>query len=299
MLFTKLQKIIYPSLLLALAVFIIWGYTHDKKIQEVLNQTIGQKDELISDYQSQVADLDHQLKVSEEGILNLTSDLNIALGKIKENQSDISNLSGKVNTLRKLTEIDPELLKKYSKVYFLNEHYVPSSLTDIDQKFISSPERKLQIHTNVWPRLEKMLVDCAESVGSSLLVVSSYRSYGTQAILKSSYKITYGTTAANRFSAEQGYSEHQLGTTVDLSTPKLNSLTASFDQSAQFKWLVEHSHEYGFVLSYPKGNKYYIYEPWHWRYVGIDLATKLHNEDKYLYELDQREIDGYLVSIFD
>ncbi len=48
-----------------------------------------------------------------------------------------------------------------------------------------------------------------------------------------------------------------------------------------------------------KENKYYIYEPWHWRFVGIALATKLHEEQKTLYGMDQREIDDYLVTIFD
>jgi hypothetical protein len=53
------------------------------------------------------------------------------------------------------------------------------------------------------------------------------------------------------------------------------------------------------VLSYPKNNKYYIYEPWHWRYVGVSLATWLHDNGKYLYDVDQREIDEYLLTIFD
>ena len=213
-------------------------------------------------------------------------------------EAQTTELAGTVDTLQKLTTLDPELLKKYSKVYFLNEHYTPSSLTPIDAKYVIGKDRVLEIHGEVWPHLIALL-DATSAEDLGLRITSSYRSFGTQATLKASYKVTYGTTAANRFSAEQGYSEHQLGTTVDFTTTKTGNLSGSFDQTPEFTWLTEHAHEYGFVLSYPKNNKYYIYEPWHWRYVGIELATKLHDDGTYLYDIDQREIDKYLLSIFD
>lgn len=228
--------------------------------------------------------------------------LNTVLGETEEKatalESEKTELAGTVDTLQKLTTIDPELLKKYSKVYFLNEHYTPSGLVTIDPQFVSGAGRTLEIHAQVWPHLEQLLKD-ADSAGTGLRVASAYRSFGTQASLKATYKVTYGTTAANRFSADQGYSEHQLGTTVDLTTAKTGDLSSTFDKTVAFKWLTEHAHEYGFVLSYPKSNKYYIYEPWHWRYVGILLATTIHNDGKYLYDIDQRDIDSYLINLFD
>jgi LAS superfamily LD-carboxypeptidase LdcB len=60
-----------------------------------------------------------------------------------------------------------------------------------------------------------------------------------------------------------------------------------------------HAYIYGFVLSYPKNNGYYVYEPWHWRFVGVKLATDLHNQGKNFYDMDQRTIDTYLLNIFD
>jgi len=63
--------------------------------------------------------------------------------------------------------------------------------------------------------------------------------------------------------------------------------------------LNEYAHEYGFVLSYAEGNSYFMFEPWHWRFVGVELATRLKNEGKKFYDLDQREINQYLVKIFD
>ncbi len=252
----------------------------------------------IAELRSRISELVDNLSLTEYERDRLTRTLTETEEKTEVLEGEKNQLAGEVDTLQKLTTIDPELLKKYSKVYFLNEHYVPSSLTTIDEKYVSGTGRTLQIHAEVWPHLDALLEDSTDD-GLGLRIQSSYRSYGTQSALKAAYKVTYGTTAANRFSAEQGYSEHQLGTTVDFSTAKSATLTSSFDKTPEFKWLTEHAHEYGFVLSYPKGNKYYIYEPWHWRYVGVALATKIHDDATYLYNVDQRDIDEYLINIFD
>jgi D-alanyl-D-alanine carboxypeptidase len=110
--------------------------------------------------------------------------------------------------------------------------------------------------------------------------------------------MTYGT-GANKFSADQGYSEHQLGTAVDFTTEELGADFSDFEDTDAYQWLLANAHRYGFILSYPKGNKYYIFEPWHWRFVGIRLAEELHATGKYFYDMDQRFIDNYLISIFD
>jgi hypothetical protein len=89
------------------------------------------------------------------------------------------------------------------------------------------------------------------------------------------------------------------GTTVDLTTPKVVAMSLDFAKSPAYAWLQANAHKYGFVLSYPKQNQYYQFEPWHWRFVGVELATKLHNENKFFYDLDQHEIDVYLIKIFD
>ena len=117
--------------------------------------------------------------------------------------------------------------------------------------------------------------------------------------MKSTYKFTYGSGTANAFSADQGYSEHQLGTTVDFTTEAIGGAFAGFDKTSAYTWLNENAYRYGFVLSYPKNNTYYVFEPWHWRFVGVALATRLHSENRNFYDLDQREIDQYLISLFD
>ena len=131
-----------------------------------------------------------------------------------------------------------------------------------------------------------------------LRIISAFRSFDEQSILKGQYTTIYGS-GANTFSADQGYSEHQLGTTVDLSTSQLGNAFTSIDQTEAFKWLEDNAHKYGFILSYPQNNQYYQYEPWHWRFVGRDLARDLNRKNESFYDLDQREIDEYIVEFFD
>ena len=129
-------------------------------------------------------------------------------------------------------------------------------------------------------------------------MVSAYRSFQYQAQLKGQYLVTYGT-GANTFSADQGFSEHQLGTAVDFTAPGLGGGLDGFGETEAYEWLTENAHKYGFILSYPPNNQFYVFEPWHWRFVGEDLAKDLHDDNAYFYDWDQREIDEYLISIFD
>lgn len=209
----------------------------------------------------------------------------------------VQDISGTVGTLQKLSQTDKELLQKYSKVYFLSENYIPSRLTGIYKDYLYDSSVEKKIHAGVEPFLVDM-IKTASGVGVDLKIVSAYRSFDEQISVKTGYKVIYGS-GANKFSADQGYSEHQLGTTIDFTTPKLKTLSLQLENDPAYKWLVENAYRFGFVLSYPKGNSYYQYEPWHWRFVGIQLAKRLHDENKYFYDLTQREIDLYLVSIFD
>jgi D-alanyl-D-alanine carboxypeptidase len=227
----------------------------------------------------------------------LAEQLAAELAKNGSFESQIADIAGTVGTLTKLSQTDKELLQKYSRVYFLNENYIPSSLSAIDSSYTLQPTRTYQIHTKVKPFLENMLTD-ANDTGVPMLVLSSYRSFGEQAALKSSYKVTYGS-GSNAFSADQGYSEHQLGTAVDLTTKVIGTTSLTFGKSPAGVWMDANAYKYGFVLSYPAGNAYYQYEPWHWRFVGVNLATRLHQDNIHFYDLPQRDIDAYLVSIFD
>jgi len=213
-------------------------------------------------------------------------------------QEQISEISSTIGVLEKIKATDKELLQKYSKVYFLNENYLPSKITKIDTNYLYDKTKEMYIHERVWPHLKDMLVAGARQ-GINIKIISAYRSFTDQTSLKSNYKTLYGS-GANTFSADQGYSEHQLGTTVDLDKEStLGTLVTSFGESKTFDWLVSNAYKYGFILSYPKENTFYQYEPWHWRFVGIELAKRLHDDGRYFYEMDQREIDKYLANFFD
>jgi len=212
-------------------------------------------------------------------------------------QGQISNITNTVGTLEKLAQTDEELLKKYSKIYFLNENYTPAKLREIDKEYIYNGTTNFMILSDVWPHLSNLLED-ARDEDVDLVVASAFRSFDAQKSLKSEYKVLYGT-GANQFSADQGYSEHQLGTALDFTTSKLGGNFSKFETDPAFKWLQDNAHKYGFILSYPKGNTYYKFEPWHWRYVGVELARRLHDDQRFFYDLDQREIDTYLIKLFD
>jgi len=229
---------------------------------------------------------------------SLSNTLSREQEKVSSLQKETEKIGGTVGTLEKLSQTDKELLQKYSKVFFLNEHYVPSDLSEILNKYLYSEQKTQYIHTNVSSPLTKM-IDAATADGVTLYVKSAYRSFNEQDNLKSGYTVVYGEKSANQFSADQGYSEHQLGTTVDLITTGLGGELSGFDKTKAYTWLQNNAYKYGFILSYPKGNQYYTFEPWHWRFVGKTLAQKIHDENLLFYNMEQRKIDEYLVSIFD
>ena len=248
-------------------------------------------------FKATIQSLEEKLIQAEEENTKLSNSLEAETERNNSLSRQIESAASKVGTLEKLFQTDTELLRKYSRVYFLNENYVPAHLAKIDEKYLSEKNTEKFIHANVEKYLY-MLMDDADFNGVPLQIVSAYRSFGAQAQMKSFYKITYGS-GANQFSADQGYSEHQLGTTIDFSTSKIGGNLSDFDRTKAYQWLLDNGFKYGFILSYPENNKYYIFEPWHWRFVGRALAEKLREEGKNFYDLDQREIDKYLINFFD
>lgn len=211
--------------------------------------------------------------------------------------AQVAEITSAVGLIEKIQKTDEELLQKYSRVYFLNENYAPESLTEIDKSYLWNQDKDQQLLTQAMPFLESLMQD-AISNGIDIKIISAYRSFREQAGLKYSYTVTYGL-GANKFAADQGYSEHQLGTTLDFTDSKIGATLAGFDKTEAYAWLQSNAYKYGFAPSYPKDNIYYHFEPWHWRFVGRELAKRLYDEGKYFYDLDQRDINTYIVSLFD
>ena len=247
--------------------------------------------------------LAQSLTNSNDSLTKITKekkDLETALADAASKNDAFSGQLDKVeqslDRLKIASALDPQLLQKYSKVFFLSENYTPKNVSAIDTKYLFDKSKTIDAEDRALPFLQNMLAAAADS-GNPFLVASGYRSFGTQASLKSAYKVVYGT-GANAFSADQGYSEHQLGTAFDFTTPTTGGGLTGFDKTPAYSWLIRHAYEYGFILSYPANNSYYVFEPWHWRFVGLNLALRLHDENKNFYDLDQRDINQYLPLIF-
>jgi D-alanyl-D-alanine carboxypeptidase len=248
--------------------------------------------------ESTVASLEADLGNLKNDLEDLLEDYEDELNKNDEFEDQIMDLAGSLDEFEKLQDIDQELLIKYSKVSFLNENYVPSRIKQIDDEYVLEGKDDQYFHGDAMRFLERMF-DAAERDDVDLKIISAYRSFDEQNELKGQFTQVYGE-GANAFSADQGFSEHQLGTTLDLTTPSVGATSESFAETEAFEWLQENAHNYGFILSYPEGNNFYIYEPWHWRFVGRDLARDLNrNDERTFYTLDQREINKYLLEIFD
>lgn len=128
----------------------------------------------------------------------------------------------------------------------------------------------------------------AKKQGVQLTAFSAFRSYQRQQELYTSYVSKHGETQANRFSAKPGHSEHQTGLAFDFGgSDQSKWLKESFAATKEGKWLAANAHRYGFILRYPKGKEAitgYMYEPWHFRYLGSDLAGQVKNSGKTLEE---------------
>ena len=258
----------------------------------------------VEESNKKIAELSSKLGITTselENTLDERDDLKDRYTKEKERnhefEDQITEITGTVGLLDKLSKIDEELLQKYSKVFFLNEHYMPERIKQLDQEYVYSNTEPEFLNAQVVPFFEDMMEDALDD-DITLWVKSGFRSFDEQADLKGQYTVTYGS-GANTFSADQGYSEHQLGTTIDFTTQGLNGGLEGFQNTPAYEWLTKNAYKYGFVLSYPEDNGYYIFEPWHWRFVGTDLADDLHDDRDYFYDLDQRDIDEYLISLFD
>lgn len=174
-----------------------------------------------------------------------------------------------------------DLLAAVSKLTTLGEYdpadlvYLPSHLTN----------RERRLRKEAADMLSAMAAAAAED-GVRLLVVSAYRPYASQERIFNNYAAKHGVERANRFSARPGQSEHQLGTTVDFGGTKVD-FEAEFANTDSGRWLKENAHRFGFALSYPRDAEHitgYIYEPWHYRYIGVEAAARWHDSGLTLFE---------------
>lgn len=284
----------------ALAYFYLTLQTQVEALQTQAAQLESEKATVTQELlvaQSSIRSLEETLAEAEEELEELEDDYRKERNKNEEFEDQIRDITGTVANLDKLSKTDEELLQKYSKVYFLNENFVPSDLDQINNKYVHDSKDDEYFHADAMSFLED-LMDDARRDGVDIEIISAYRSFDEQVVVKNGHMIVYGT-GANAFSADQGYSEHQLGTAVDFGTSEIANARNEFANTEAYEWLLKNAYKHGFTLSYPEGNNFYIFEPWHWRFVGEELARDLHKDNAHFYDWEQRKIDSYLISIFD
>ncbi|MEO8457236.1 MAG: D-alanyl-D-alanine carboxypeptidase family protein [Chloroflexota bacterium] len=166
-------------------------------------------------------------------------------------------------------------LQLVDKEHSLPALYLPDDVTPVPAAYVA-PGYTATLSAAILGPLEAML-DGANAAGYDIRVVSGFRSYADQQYTYNYWVQQLGETEANRISAMPGHSEHQLGTTADLGSGSLGwDLQDGFGASSEGQWLATHSAEYGFVISYPEGKEAitgYAYEPWHFRYLGVEAAA--------------------------
>jgi LAS superfamily LD-carboxypeptidase LdcB len=167
-----------------------------------------------------------------------------------------------------------------NKYYSLSSDYEPSNLISIDEKYSSGNKKMVKEATEAFNSLAKD----ARDEGYNIRAVSTYRSYIYQKDLYNRYASNDGSVKADTYSARPGHSEHQTGLAVDVDNANL-AYTA-FGDTKEFTWMQRNAYKYGFILRYTKDNEWitgYNDEPWHYRYVGQEIAKYI-NEHPMTYE---------------
>ena len=168
-----------------------------------------------------------------------------------------------------------------NRTYNLPDTYVPGDLvklTDVPT-VLSNPEVN-QMRSVAYEALKQLFTAAKDEASYDLYARSGYRSYNTQVSLYSSYVTNHGQAAADTFSAKPGQSEHQTGLVMDITCEAMNfQLDDTFGDTDEGKWVSENAHRFGFIVRYPKGKEDitgYMYEPWHLRYLGVELAIDVY-----------------------
>ena len=214
-----------------------------------------------------------------------------------ENQNEIKKIEPEKNytkeELREQKELKYPICQKQMKDYddmselaigqdtgLPDKKYIPENLRELNSD--SSTRVGLCLTKEARDQFES-LVAKAKEAGNNIKASSAFRSYNYQKILLAD-AIKNGNKDANTLIAKPGYSEHQLGTAVDVTSKSIDyvgsssKLVAKFIETPEAKWMKESASIFGFIESYPLGKESitgYMYEPWHYRYVGVENAKEI------------------------
>ncbi len=188
-----------------------------------------------------------------------------------------------------------DLFTIVTQTYGLSRDYAPQDLVPLADYLPQSVTMGLpnEVRAVIIEPLTRMINDM---IAAALrpTIISGYRSYSAQSIAYNKWASQY-PDHVNIISAPPGFSEHQLGTVIDFGSPELPDIVDDpeiefhtyFYRTSEGQWLRANAHKYGFTLSYPREAfelTGFYYEPWHYRYVGVELATYLYENEQFLAE---------------
>ena len=162
-----------------------------------------------------------------------------------------------------------------NKHHHLNEDYKPDKLVKIDSKYASSKDLECsKVALDAYIKMS----EAALAEGYEIEINSAYRSYQDQVDLADLYLKSYGQSYVDKFVAKPGYSEHQTGLAFDIGSRKVNV----FLNSNEYNWMQDNAYKYGFILRFTKKGEDitgFRNEPWHYRYVGEEIAKYIHDNN--------------------
>ncbi len=175
-----------------------------------------------------------------------------------------------------------------NKTHHLNPvSYTPSDLVTPSVPLRVPGNQTMEVRQVTATALKTMFA-AAKAQNLQLMLASGFRSYSYQVSLYNGYVQSQGQAVADTQSARPGYSEHQSGLAADIEPVSRNcELDQCFGTTPEGEWLATNAYKYGFIIRYPQGLENitgYEYEPWHVRYVGVDLATEMHKDNILTFE---------------
>lgn len=252
------------------------GYTQEQIDKVITNKQII-KELLNRDYNMYLVDI-----MTSKYYLSKNLDKYIEY-KTKYTNKEFSDVIAIINTRANLdwysnttpTDLTKGNLILVNKFHYLEEEFEIEDLVDMSLIYAFSNKK---IKQEVYDAFKSM-VNAAKKQGLTIVANSTYRTFAYQKSTYNSIKSSNGKTYADNYAARPGFSEHQTGLAIDVST--LKSTMDNFEETDEFKWLQDNAAEYGFILRYPKGKEYitgYNYESWHYRFVGEKIAKQIKEE---------------------
>ena len=222
------------------------------------------------------------IKLFEDNKYYISKNMDKYLAYYILNQVSIDNTikevnSGLINSYYyniKESDLSKDILLLVNKYNYLESSYIPNDLDEISNSYNKGANNKLRHEAK--EMFEEMCFN-AEIDNINLYNISAYRSYKYQEYVYNYLIVHKGFDLTEKVSARAGHSEHQSGLAVDI-----NNISKSFENTKEYNWLINNSYKYGFILRYPKHMEKitgFSFEPWHYRYVGVDVATKIHEEN--------------------